>query len=143
MTRFVLHHSTLLRLAELDAVVAEEHRLLAPTSVRSRLLSLSHERVHRGELTETDARRRLAYVRELRLRLLGDAAVQRRAWPVADELGWPSTYETEYIAPTVLQADDLLTLDPTLTEAAAGFVETAPLAALLSEYASMSSMRSP
>ena len=69
--------------------------------------------------------------------------MQRRAWLVADELGWPSTHETEHIAPTVLQADALLTLDPTLTEAAAGFVETAPLAALLSEYASMSSMRSP
>jgi hypothetical protein len=37
---------------------------------------------------------------------LGDAVLRRRAWAVADRLGWASTYNNaEYVALTQLQAD--------------------------------------
>ena len=48
------------------------------------------------------------------IRLLGDAVLRRRAWEIADELGWASTYDAEYIALTQLQADAFVTLDAKL-----------------------------
>jgi hypothetical protein len=39
------------------------------------------------------------------IRLLGDAVLRRRAWDLADQLGWASTYDAEYVALTQLQAD--------------------------------------
>ena len=131
MSRFVVHISALLALAEREAEVSAEHELLAPTLVRSQVLSTLHEAVHRGELDGKTAKRRLAWVSEQRLRLLGDAVLRRRAWELADELGWPSTYDAEYVALTMLQADALITLDPQLERAVRGIVETAPLEAIV------------
>src|SRR3954468_14016112 len=88
-----------------EAEVSGEHELLAPTLLRSQVLSALHEAVHRGELDAEAAKRRLAWVNAQRLRLLGDAVLRRRAWELADELGWPSTYDAEYVALTLLQAD--------------------------------------
>jgi hypothetical protein len=68
-------------------VVAPGHELLAPTLLRSQLLSQLHEAVHRGELTADAAMAELASVRALRLRLLGDAVLQRVARQVANQLG--------------------------------------------------------
>ena len=45
------------------------------------------------------------------IRLLGDAALRRRAWDLADQLGWAPTYNAEYVALTQLQADAFVTLD--------------------------------
>ena len=45
------------------------------------------------------------------IRLLGDAVLRRRAWDIADRLGWPSTYTAEYLALTQLQADAFVTLE--------------------------------
>jgi indolepyruvate ferredoxin oxidoreductase alpha subunit len=64
------------------------------------------------------------------MRLLGDAVLRRRAWELADTLGWPSTYDAEYVALTQLQADAFITLDRKLERAVRGIVETAPLEAL-------------
>src|SRR4051812_15295958 len=132
MSRFVVHISAVLALAEREAAeVSAEHELLAPTLVRSQVLSALHEAVHRGELDGEAAKRRLAWVNGQRLRLLGDAVLRRRAWEIADELGWPSTYDAEYVALTTLQADALITLDKKLERAVRGIVETAPLEAIL------------
>ena len=129
--RFVLHHSALLYLAEADARIAEEHELLAPSSSRSHVLSRLHERVHLGDMAAEMAGQRLAYIRELHLRLLGDAVMQRVAWEVADRLGWSTTYEAEYIALTKLQADVLIAMDEQLLAAAQEIVATEPVEALL------------
>lgn len=120
--RFVVHHSALLYPAESEALIDEEHELLAPSSSRSHVLSSLHESVHRGELDADVARQRLAYVRGLRMRLLGDAVMQRVAWEVADRLSWPTTYDAEYIALTILQADALIALDEELSAAARDIV---------------------
>jgi len=61
------------------------------------------------------------------VRFLGDKVLQRQAWKVADELGWESTYDAEYVALTTLQADAFITADPGLAKAVAGLVKTATI----------------
>jgi indolepyruvate ferredoxin oxidoreductase alpha subunit len=130
VARFVVHVSAVLALAEREAEVPAEHELLAPTLVRSQVLSALHEAVHAGKLPAEAARTRLAWINKQPLRLLGDAVLRRRAWELADTLGWPSTYDAEYVALTQLQADALVTLDKALARAVRGIVETAPLEAI-------------
>ena len=130
MTRYVLHAGALLELAGAGFAVADGHVLLAPTLVRSQTLSLLHEAVQRGELPAEEARRRLATIGRMRIRLLGDGVLRRRAWDLADRLGWASTYDAEYVALTQLQADALVTTDPDFARAVDGLVPTAPLTAL-------------
>lgn len=131
MTRFVVDAGTVLHLAATAAQVPDVHELLAPTLLRSQVLSALHESTHRGELPAEVARDRLASVGGMRIRLLGDAVLRRRAWDLADLLGWDSTYAAEYVALTQLQADALVTLDRELARAVEGVVPTAPYAALL------------
>lgn len=131
MTRFVIDASTALHMASHGLEPAADHELLAPTLWRSQVLSRLHEAVHDGEISEDEARARLAYLGQLRMRLLGDAVLRKVAWEVADELGWASTYDAEYIALTRLQADALITLDPGLARAAEKLVDIAPLDVLL------------
>jgi hypothetical protein len=50
------------------------------------------------------ARDRLARIGRMPIRLLGDAVLRRRAWELADQLGWASTYNAEYLALTVATA---------------------------------------
>lgn len=130
MTRYVIGPDVALRLAQERAVIRAEHQLLAPTLLRSQLLSLLYQAVRRGELTKKEAEDRLGYVRELRLRLLGDRVLQGVAWQVADRLGWPDTFDAEYVALTQLQADALVTLDGQLADAVKGLVTVAPYEAL-------------
>jgi predicted nucleic acid-binding protein len=130
VTRFVVDAGAVLHLASTGAEVSDEHELLAPTLLRSQTLSILHEAVHRGDLPADVARERLAVVGQMRIRLLGDAVLRRRAWEIADRLGWASTYDAEYVALTQLQADALVTLDPELARSVEGIVETASIDAL-------------
>ena len=127
MTRYVIRPDVAIRLAREDAVVRAEHELLAPTLLRSHVLSLLFQAVQRGELTQPEAENALGYVRRLRLRLLGDRVLQSVAWDVADQLGWPDTYDAEYVALTRLQADALVTLDERLAQAAKRLVPVASI----------------
>jgi predicted nucleic acid-binding protein len=131
VTRFVVDSGAALRLAETGATVPDVHELLAPTLLRSQVLSAMHEAVHRGEVPPDEARRRVAAVGRLRIRLLGDAVLRGTAWQVADRLGWASTYAAEYVALTRLQADAFVTLDADLARLAAAEVRTAPFDSLL------------
>jgi len=132
MTRFVVACDVVLRLASEEVRVAEEHELLAPTLLRSQALSVLHEAVHRGEISDELAAQRLARINGMPIRLLGDAVLRRRAWKVADELGWADTYDAEYVALTMLQADAFVTLDHGLARAVQGVVATATIDALYS-----------
>ena len=71
MTRFVIGPDVALWLASNSAVIAAEHQLLAPTLLRSHVLSLLYRSVRRGELAQEAADRQLDYIRGLRIRLLG------------------------------------------------------------------------
>ena len=130
MTRFVVDTGAVLHLASAEVEIPDEHELLAPTLLRSQTLSALHEAVLRGELPADVARERLTRIRQMRIRLLGDAVLQRRAWELADQLGWPSTYNAEYVALTQLQADALVTLDAKLARSVKGIVATASIDAL-------------
>jgi predicted nucleic acid-binding protein len=130
MTRFVVDTSAVLHLASTGVEVAEAHELLAPTLLRSQTLSALHEAVQRGEIPAAIARDRLTSIRRLRIRLLGDAVLQRRAWELAGQLGWASTYNAEYVALTQLQADAFVTLDEELARSVEGIVATASIDAL-------------
>jgi predicted nucleic acid-binding protein len=130
MTRFVVDAGAVLYLAAEGVEVSDEHELLAPTLLRSQTLSALHEAVKRGEIPADVARERLERIWRIRIRLLGDAVLRRRAWEVADQLGWESTYDAEYVALTQLQADAFVTLNPDLAQSVAGIVETASIDAL-------------
>jgi predicted nucleic acid-binding protein len=131
MTKFVVDARTLLHLAGEGIDVPKKHKLLAPTLLRSQTLSLMHEAVSRGEIPADVARERLARIARMPIRLLGDAVLRRRAWEIADQLGWPSTYDAEYIALTQLQADAFVTMDAKLARTVKGLVTTASIDALL------------
>ena len=130
MTRFVVDASAVLHLASAGIKVRAAHKLLAPTLLRSQTLSALHEAVHRGEIPADVARDRLSRIGQMPIRLLGDAVLRRRAWELADRLGWASTYSAEYIALTQLQADAFVTLDAQLARSVKGIVPTASIDAL-------------
>jgi predicted nucleic acid-binding protein len=130
VTKFVVDTSVVLHLAGSGVEVSRRHKLLAPTLLRSQTLSALHEAVKRDELSAEVARDRLKRVREMKIRLLGDAVLQRRAWDIADQLGWASTYNAEYVALTQLQADAFVTLDKELARSIKGIVTIAKIGAL-------------
>jgi indolepyruvate ferredoxin oxidoreductase alpha subunit len=131
MTRFVVDASAVLHLASAGLDVPAEHELLAPTLLRSQTLSALHEAVQRGEIPADVARARLTHIGRMPIRLLGDAVLRRRAWELADRLGWASTYNAEYVALTQLQGDAFVTLDAELARSVEGIVATASIDALL------------
>jgi predicted nucleic acid-binding protein len=130
MTRYVIGPDVAMHLAGGEAVIGEEHRLVAPTLLRSQLLSLLYQAVNRGEMTKKDAQRQLDYARRLQIRLLGDRALQGLAWKVAEQLGWSDTLDAEYVALTQLQADAFITLDRQLADAVKNLVTVASVEAL-------------
>lgn len=130
MTRFVVDCGAVLHLAREEIEVSAEHELLAPTLLRSQTLSALHEAVHGGELSPDVALDRLTRIWTLPIRLLGDAVLRRRAWDLAEQLGWAETYDAEYVALTQLQADAFITLNTELARRVEGIVPTATMDAL-------------
>jgi predicted nucleic acid-binding protein len=126
----VVDASAVLDLASAGTEVSDQHELLAPTLLRSQTLSALHEAVQRGEIPADVAREHLVRIGKMPIRLLGDAVLRRRAWEVADQLGWGSTYDAEYVALTQLQADAFVTLDAELARSVEGIVPTASIDAL-------------
>jgi len=66
-------------------------------------------------------------INSLKVRFLGNKVLQRQAWKVADQLGWETTYDAEYVALTKLQADVLVTSDGDLARAVSGVVRASPM----------------
>ena len=130
MARFVVDCETLLRIAAGEIEVAAEHKLVAPTLVRSQALAALYEAARRGEISAAEGLERVTRINSLKVRFLGDKVLQRTAWKVAEELGWETTYDAEFVALTQLQADIFVTADRDLKRAIAGLVETATIDAL-------------
>jgi predicted nucleic acid-binding protein len=128
--KFVVDCGVVLQLASEEFKVPAKHKLLAPTLLRSQTLSALHEAVHAGRLEPDVARDQLEYIWTMPIRLLGDAVLRRRAWKLADELGWADTYVAEYLALTQLQADAFVTLDAKLARRVKDIVPTATIDAL-------------
>lgn len=132
MTRYVIDAAAAIELARTQAVVAPEHSLVAPSLLRSQVLSILYRAVRAGELSPQDGKALLDRVTEQKIRLLGDRVSRGTAWRIADELGWNDTPDAEYLAVARLQADALIALDPRLAELARGVVPLASLDALRS-----------
>ncbi len=132
MARFVIDCDTLLRLASGDIEVAADHRLFAPTLVRSQALAVLYDAARKGEISPAEGLKRVSRLNSasLKVRFLGDRALQQQAWKIADRLGWETTYDAEYVALTTLQADALVTSNPQLAEAVDGLVKTVTVDAL-------------
>ena len=130
VTRFVVDCDTLLRIAAGEAKVAAEHTLVAPTLVRSQALAALYEAARRGEISTAEGIERVTRMNSLKVRFLGDKVLQRKARRVADQLGWETTYDAEFVALTQLQADVFITSDGDLARAVSGVIETATIDAL-------------
>ena len=130
MTRFVVDCATLLRIAAGEIEVAPGHQLVAPTLVRSQALAELYAAARRGEISASEGIERVTRINSLKVRFLGDKVLQRTAWRIADELGWETTYDAEFVALTQLQADAFVTSSCDLARVVSGLVETAPVEAL-------------
>lgn len=127
MTRFVVDAAVVLHLASTGMEVRQEHTLLASTLLRSQTLSALHEAVQPGGIPADVARDHLARIGRMPIRLLGDAVLRRRAWELAEQLGWAPTYDAEYVALTQLQGDAFVTLDTALARSLEGIVAVASI----------------
>jgi len=130
VTRFVVDRDTLLRIAAGEIQVAPGHKLVAPTLVRSQALSALYEASREGRLSRAEGIERVRRINSLKVRFLGDKVLQRTAWRVAEQLGWETTYDAEFVALTQLQADAFVTSDRDLARAVSGLVQTATIDAL-------------
>jgi predicted nucleic acid-binding protein len=132
VARFVIDCETLLRLASGEVEVASSHKLFAPTLVRSQALASLYDAARRGEITVSEGLERVSRLNaaSLKVRFLGDRALQRQAWKIAEQLGWETTYDAEYVALTTLQADALVTSNTELARSVSGLVKTVPIDAL-------------
>ena len=77
VTRFVVDCETLLRIAAGEIEVAAEHKLVAPTLVRSQALSALYEAARRGEISAAEGIERVTRINSLKVRFLGDKVLQR------------------------------------------------------------------
>jgi predicted nucleic acid-binding protein len=125
LTRFVVDCDTLLAIAAGEIEVADSHQLVAPTLVRSQALAALYDAARRGEISRSEGLERALRINQLKVRFLGDKVLQQSAWKVAEELGWETTYDAEYVALTKLQADAFVTSDAELVRRVSGLVTTA------------------
>jgi predicted nucleic acid-binding protein len=132
VARYVIDCETLLGLASGKIEASSTHRLFAPTLVRSQALAALYAAARKGEISVDEGLERVSRLNaaSLKVRFLGDRALQRQAWKIAEQLGWESTDDAEYVALTTLQADALVTSNPKLAGAVAGLVKTVPVDAL-------------
>jgi indolepyruvate ferredoxin oxidoreductase alpha subunit len=130
VARYVVDCEVLLRIAAGEIEVAPGHQLVAPALVRSQALAAMSGAARRGEISAAEGRDRVRRINSLKVRFLGDKVLQANAWEIAEQLGWETTYDAEYVALTRLQADALVTGNADLARAVSGVVETAPIDAL-------------
>jgi indolepyruvate ferredoxin oxidoreductase alpha subunit len=130
VTRIVVDCETLLRIAAGEIEVAAEHKLVAPTLVRSQALSALYQATRRGEISVAEGIQQVTRINSLKVRFLGDKVLQRTAWKVADQLGWETTYDAEFVALTQLQADVFVTSNSDLARAVSGLIKTTSIDAL-------------
>jgi len=131
MARYVIDAQTLLHLVDAGLHVDPGHQLVAPNSIRSEALELLLRDVRAGKRTETAALQAHERMTEMKMRLLGDRVSRRTAWRIARQHDWDTLRDAEYLAVTRLQADALVTVDPSLAAAARDVVAVAAVGDLL------------
>ena len=131
MARYVIDAPTLLHLVDAGLHVDPGHRLVAPNSIRSEALELLLQDVRAGKRTESAALHAHERMTELKMRLLGDRVSRRTAWKIARQHDWDTLRDAEYLAVTRLQADALVTVDPSFAATARSIVTVAAVDHLL------------
>ncbi len=124
MTRYAIDALVAVQLirAGVRAPASPDDSLVGPAVLRSDALTVLYA------LPDDQGRALLDDLAALRIRLLGDRVSRSVAWRLARDLGWTDTRAAEYLAVARLQADVLVTADPTLLAAAgpAGIATAAP-----------------
>ncbi len=131
MARYVIDAPTLLHLVDAGLQVDPGHQLVAPNSIRSEALELLLRDVRAGNRTETAALQAHERMTEMKMRLLDDRVSRRTAWQLARQHDWDTLRDAKYLAVTRLQADALVTVDPSLAATARGVVAAAGIDDLL------------
>jgi len=131
MARYVIDAPTLLHLVDSGIHVDPSHQLVAPSSIRSEALELLLHDVRAGKRAEAAALRAHERMTGIKMRLLGDRVSRRAAWQLARQHDWDTLRDAEYPAITQLQADALVTVDPSLAAAARDVVAVAAIDDLL------------
>jgi predicted nucleic acid-binding protein len=131
MARYVIDAPTLIYLVDAGLHVDPGHQLVAPNSIRSEAMELLLHDVRAGKRTETAALKAHERMTEIKIRLLGDRVSRRTAWQLARQHDWDTLRDAEYLAVTRLQADALVTVDPSLAVTARDAVTVASIDDLL------------
>jgi len=127
MARYGIDAPTLLYLVDAGLHVDPGHQLVAPNSIRPEALELLLHDVCAGKRAEAAALEAHERMTEVKLRLLGDRVSRRTAWQIARQYDWDTLRDAEYLAITRLQADALVTVDPSLAAAARDVVTVAAI----------------
>ncbi len=98
-----------------------DHDLVAPSLLWSEATAQLHAALQRGDITRTTAEAALDALERVVARH-DNPSVHRRAWEIADRLGWGRTYDAEYVALALELGIPLLTLDRRLAQGIAKVV---------------------
>jgi predicted nucleic acid-binding protein len=101
-------------LAETGFATYRSEELVAPPLLWSEVTSSLHESVWRKELAVERALDALEKLAVAPISRRAPAGLPRKAWELADRLGWAKTYDAEYIALAVLLNCRLVTVDERL-----------------------------
>ena len=85
-----------------------------------------HEQAWRGTVTSEEAQELFTAVAAAPIAVRRPRELRRRAWEIADRMGWAKTYDAEYCALAELLGATLVTADGRLRASGArlGYVET-------------------
>jgi predicted nucleic acid-binding protein len=103
------------------ASALESHELVGPDLLWSEFTAELHAALRRGELSGPTAAGALDALDACTART-DVRDVHRRAWQLAEQLGWGRTYDAEYVALAVALDLPLLTLDARLARGVAHLI---------------------
>jgi predicted nucleic acid-binding protein len=93
-------------------------RLIAPPLLWSESASVLHELVWRGFSDPESGRAGLSFVESAPVLRVSPPELLRKAWEIAERMGWARTYDAEYCALAELERCDLVTTDRRLRASA-------------------------
>lgn len=94
------------------------HELIVPPVFGSETISALHEMRHRAAISEELGRIALDRFASLTYEVNAPDDLWRRAWALANRLGWAKTYDAEYVVLSQHLAIPLVTLDARLARGA-------------------------
>jgi predicted nucleic acid-binding protein len=102
------------------ASVSGHLETIAPELMWSEATAILHLRLVQRRLNPGDALARLADLERLPIAPDQPPGLRRRAWDIADRMGWGRTYDAEYCALAEMRDGQVVTADGRLRRAAQG-----------------------